>query len=58
MTSKSKSFEKNGSTVKPHAVDSVWNRAFTCNSEWPDKVFVGAYINTLTRNTVCHIFML
>ncbi|KDR15294.1 uncharacterized protein C20orf24 homolog [Zootermopsis nevadensis] len=37
MTSKSKSFEKNGSTVKPHAVDSVWNRAFTCNSEWPDK---------------------
>jgi hypothetical protein len=41
MASKLKSLEKNGSTVTPHAVDSVWNRAFTYNSKWPDKVFVG-----------------
>ncbi|KAJ9582256.1 hypothetical protein L9F63_003385 [Diploptera punctata] len=38
MASKSKSLEKNGSTtLKPHALDSIWTRAFTSNSEWPDK---------------------
>jgi hypothetical protein len=37
MTTKVKSFEKNGSTVKSHALDSIWTRAFTSNSEWPDK---------------------
>ncbi|XP_069691859.1 GEL complex subunit OPTI [Periplaneta americana] len=38
MTSKSKNSEKNGPViVKPHALDSIWSRAFTSNSEWPDK---------------------
>lgn len=57
MTSKSKSFEKNGSMVKQHTVDSVWNRAFTYNSDWPDKVFDGLH-KYLTRNVICHNFML
>ena len=48
MTSKIKGFEKNGSTVKSHALDSILTRAFTSNSEWPDKVFIETYIK-LTR---------
>jgi len=53
MTSKSKNFEKNGSTVKAQALDSVWSRAFTSNSEWPDKVFAETNINTSTRSVIC-----
>jgi len=48
MTTRVKAFEKNGSTAKSHALDSIWTRAFTSNSEWPDKVFIATYMK-LTR---------
>lgn len=37
MTSKTKTIERNGAT-KTVSIKSVWNRAFTADSEWPDKV--------------------
>lgn len=52
MTSKLKNSEKNGATIKSQALDSVWTRAFTSNSEWPDKVFVETYMNTVTGNII------
>jgi hypothetical protein len=52
MTLKLKSPEKNGLTIKSHALDSVWIRAFTSNSEWPDKVFVETYMNTVMWNII------
>lgn len=57
MASKLKSPEKNGST-KSHALDSVWARAFTCNSEWPDKVFVETYMSTVTGTIIYLLFIL
>lgn len=58
MASKLKSLEKNGSTIKSHALDSVWARAFTSNSEWPDKVFVETYMNTVTGTIIYLLFIL
>jgi hypothetical protein len=40
MTSRIKGFEKNISTVMSHSLDSVWTRAFTSDSEWPDEEFL------------------
>lgn len=37
---KTKHLVKNGlssSSIKPTAADSIWRRAITANSEWPDK---------------------
>lgn len=36
MSTKTKTLEKNG--VSKTSTASVWSRAFTSNSEWPDKV--------------------
>lgn len=37
MSTKTKTVERNG-TSKSSKSTCVWNRAFTANSEWPDKV--------------------
>lgn len=37
MSTKTKTLERNG-TVKSLKSEWVWSRAFTANSEWPDKV--------------------
>lgn len=39
MTTKTKVIEKNGSSKS--TLPSAWVRAFTSNSEWPDKVRIG-----------------
>lgn len=37
MSTKTKTVEKNGSSKITYS-KSVWSRALTANSEWPDKV--------------------
>lgn len=37
MSTKTKTLEKNN-TSKESKICSVWNRAITANSSWPDKV--------------------
>lgn len=37
MTAKTKTLEKNNSLIRA-VQSSVWSKAFTSNSEWPDKV--------------------
>lgn len=37
MSTKTRTVEKNGNS-KITCTKSVWSRAFTANSEWPDKV--------------------
>lgn len=37
MANKSTKPERNG-VAKPGNLDSIWVRAFTAHSEWPDKV--------------------
>lgn len=37
MSSKTKTIERNGGS-KNVSIKSVWTRAFTADSEWPDKV--------------------
>lgn len=50
MSTKTKIVERNG-TSKLHESASLWSKAFTANSDWPDKVRFAQFISEQESST-------